>query len=79
MLTAEAETIIEDPLAETSPAEAITLDDIEQGVLGAGKQFEALLTQALTEATEAAQRGATPICLGCEREMRHHRYRGEGW
>ena len=36
MLTAEAETIIEDPLAETSPAEAIKLDDIEQGAQGWG-------------------------------------------
>ena len=74
-LAAEAETIIEDLLAETSPAEAITLDAIEQGVLGAGKQFQAVLTQALIEAAEAVQRGTSPICPECEGKMRHHGYR----
>lgn len=71
-LAGEAEAIIEDLLASASRSEAITLDEIEQGVLGAGKQFQAMLTQALIEAAEAAQRGMRLTCPECEGKMRHH-------
>ena len=46
----ETEGIIEELLAEAKPAGEITLDEIERGVLTAGKKFQARLTEIFIEA-----------------------------
>lgn len=75
LLVERAEEIIEDLLGDSSPAEQISLEEIEEGAMGAGGRFQALLTQALIEVAEAAGRGSRPRCPQCGEKMRHHGYR----
>ncbi len=75
-LMGEAELIIERLLKECDPAGEISLSDIEEGVLGAGRQLQAGLTEALVEAAAAEEKGAVaPRCPVCGGKMRHQGYR----
>jgi uncharacterized protein with PIN domain len=73
LMTAEAEAIIDDLLASRDAADLMTLTDIEEAVLVAGRRIQAVLTQALVEAEEA--KGSRPQCPECGAMMRHRGYR----
>jgi uncharacterized protein with PIN domain len=75
LLTREAERIIERLVEECDPAGKITLNDIEEGVLGAGRELQASLTKALVEATLAQEKDGVGVCPVCGGKMRHHEYR----
>ena len=75
LLTGEARAIIKKLLADRKPAGEMDMTDIEQLVLGAGEQFELMLTEALIEAEEAQRKGERPACPHCAADMRHRGYR----
>ena len=75
LLTGEAEGIIKRVLTARKPAGQMNLTDIEQLVLRAREQFEAMLTEALIEAEEAERKGARPTCPQCGGAMRNRGYR----
>jgi len=73
-LLEEVEAIIDRLLANKKPAEEITLMDIEQVVLAAGRQFQAMLTERLAERREAVREVVTE-CPTCGGKLRHKGYR----
>ena len=75
LMVAEAEAIIGKMLAERKPGEEITLSDIEQSVLSAGRRFQAMLTQKLVEEQPKQSSEERPRCRVCGTAMRHHGYR----
>jgi uncharacterized protein with PIN domain len=74
-LAKETERIIEELLAEAKPADEITLDEIERGVMTAGRKFQARITEVFIEAAERAEKEGPRTCPECGEEMRHHGYR----
>lgn len=73
-LLEETEAIIDRLLAGKKPPEEITLTDIEQVVLTAGRQFQAVLTERLVEKIEAVREVANG-CPTCGGRLRHKGYR----
>lgn len=73
LMTAEAEGIIGDLLGDEAGEHEMTLTQIEDMVLGAGRRFQMMLAQALIEAEEAKE--ARPCCPKCGAKMRHRGYR----
>jgi DNA primase large subunit len=73
-LLEETEAIIDRLLANKKPAEEITLTDIEQIVLAAGRQFQAVLTERLAEKAEAVGEVVSE-CPTCGNRLRHKGYR----
>ena len=73
-LLEETEAIIDKVLATKKPAEEITLTDIEQVALTAGRQFQAALTERLVEKSEAVGEVVSE-CPTCGSRLRHKGYR----
>jgi uncharacterized protein with PIN domain len=73
-LLEETEAIIDRLLANKKPAEEITLTDIEQSVLVAGRRFQEVLTERLAEKMEAVGEEAGE-CPTCGSRLRHKGYR----
>jgi uncharacterized protein with PIN domain len=73
-LLEETEAIISRLLATKKPAEEITLTDIEQVALTAGRQFQALLTERLVEKIKATGEEVSE-CPTCGSRLRHKGYR----
>jgi len=75
LMTAEADEMIKKLLAQGKTAGEMTLEDIEEAVLGAGQQFQRALTEVLVEAGEEETDKVRPDCPGCGEKMRHKGYR----
>jgi hypothetical protein len=73
LMAAEAEAIIADLLEDEAREGEMTLTQIEDMVLGAGRRFQRMLTQALIEAEEAKE--GRPCCPKCGAKMRHRGHR----
>jgi uncharacterized protein with PIN domain len=73
-LMEELEAVIEQLLAEQGKAGALTISDIEEVVLAAGKEIQARLTERLVEVNAEGEQkpGACPLCGG---KLRHKGYR----
>jgi uncharacterized protein with PIN domain len=73
-LMAELEVVVEQLLAEQGKAEELTLSEIEEVVLAAGKEIQARLTGRLVEINAEGEQkpGICPVCGG---KLRHKGYR----
>jgi uncharacterized protein with PIN domain len=69
-LMEELEAIVEQLLAEQGKAEALTLSEIEEVVMAAGKEIQARLTERLVEVNAEGEQkpGVCPVCGG---KLRH--------
>jgi uncharacterized protein with PIN domain len=74
-LSAEADAMIEKIITEREMNGEITLDEIEEMVIEAGREFQTVLTEAMIEAEEGASRQKKTICPECGEKMRHRGYR----
>ena len=75
LMTAEADATIKELLAQGKTAGAMTLEEIEEAVLEAGRRFQVVLTEALIQAAQAEADRVRPLCPECEGKMRHRGYR----
>jgi uncharacterized protein with PIN domain len=73
-LMAELEAVVEQLLAEQGKAGALTLSEIEEVVLAAGKEIQTRLTKRLVEVNAEGEQkpGACPVCGG---KLKHKGYR----
>jgi len=74
LMSSEVDAIVEKLLVQCKPAE-MTLEDVEQAVLGAGRRFQVLLTEKLIEAAESETSKVRAQCAQCGEKMRHRGYR----
>ena len=77
LMTDEADVMIKKLLARGKTAEEITLEEIEEAVLEAGRRFKIVLTEALMEAAEVETDKVGPRCPECGGKMRHKGYRNK--
>ena len=75
LMTDEADVMIKKLLAHEKRAGEMTLEEIEEAVLGAGRRFQIVLTEALMEAAEVETDKVQPLCPECGGKMRHKGYR----
>jgi hypothetical protein len=75
LMTDEADVMIKKLLIQGKTAGAMTLEEIEEAVLEAGRRFQVVLTEAMIEAAEEETDKVRPLCPECEGKMRHKGYR----
>jgi uncharacterized protein with PIN domain len=74
-LSAEADAMIEKIISKREPIGEMTLSEIEEMVLEAGRKFQIVLTEAMIEAVEGEAGRNKTICPACGEKMRHRGYR----
>ena len=75
LMTDEADVMIKKLLAHEKRAGEMTLEEIEEAVLGAGRRFQIVLTEALMGASAVETDKVRPLCPECGGKMRHKGYR----
>jgi uncharacterized protein with PIN domain len=71
----QTDVMIRKLLTQEKRAGEMTLEEIEEAVLEAGRRFQVVLTEALIESAEVETDKVLPLCPECEGKMRHKGYR----
>lgn len=75
LMTAEADEVIRQLMVRGKRAGEMSLEEIEEASLEAGRRFQVLVTEALIEAAQAEK--VRPLCPECKEKMRHKGYRAK--